>query len=178
MNTEARLDRLEKQNTILRRGLLGLLLLVLVVPLVAFTMQDKKFNLTKQLDVKELHAERNLVRELILLDENGQAVDKISGSKKRVFLQFGGRVGKRETALPILELVVEAKGTGAAFVMLRHSDNPNGSAFGMLRTGTGVCGLHLDAAQARGSVDVFAGGLSTGIRGEGRDHKTLFSLPK
>ena len=42
MNTEERLDRLEKQNANLRRGLVGLLLLVVVVPLAAFVWQDKK----------------------------------------------------------------------------------------------------------------------------------------
>ncbi len=110
MTTEQRLDRLEKQNHNLRRGLVGLLLLLLVVPLVAFTMQDKKFNLTKRLDVKELHAERTLVQELILVDENGQAVGKIAGSKKGVLLQFGGKVGGRETGLPMLALKVDPLG--------------------------------------------------------------------
>ncbi len=42
MNFEQRLDCLEKQNANLRRGLLGLLLLVVVVPLAAFVWQDKK----------------------------------------------------------------------------------------------------------------------------------------
>ncbi len=47
MNTEERLDRLEKQNTNLRRGLVGLLLLVVVVPFVAFACQDTKPQVTK-----------------------------------------------------------------------------------------------------------------------------------
>ena len=47
MNIEERLDRLEKQNANLHRGLVGLLLLVLVVPLAAFVWQDKKPKVTK-----------------------------------------------------------------------------------------------------------------------------------
>ena len=42
MHIEERLDRLEKQNQNLRRGLVSLLLLVLVVPLAAFVWQDKQ----------------------------------------------------------------------------------------------------------------------------------------
>ncbi len=100
MNIEERLDRLEKQNRNLRRGLVGLLLLVVVVPLAAFVWQDKKFNLTKRLHVKELN----------FVDGNGDAVGKIAGSKKGVLLQFGGKVGGRETGLPMLALKVDSLG--------------------------------------------------------------------
>ena len=54
MTIEERLDRLEKQNRNLRRGLGGVLLLVLVVPLAAFVWQDKKKDVLK---VKRLEAE-------------------------------------------------------------------------------------------------------------------------
>ena len=65
MNTEERLDRLEKQNRNLRRGLVGLLLLVVVVPLAAFVWQDKKPKVAK-FDViiaKTVNAKNILVRD-------------------------------------------------------------------------------------------------------------------
>ena len=47
MNIEERVDRLEKQNRNLRRGLVGLLFLLLVVPLTAFMWQHKQSKVAK-----------------------------------------------------------------------------------------------------------------------------------
>ena len=70
------------------------------MPLAAFVWQDKKFNLTKRLHVRELN----------FVDGNGEAVGKIAGSKKGVLLQFGGKVGGRDTGLPMLALKVDPLG--------------------------------------------------------------------